>query len=335
LVASQAWLRTAALQFSAAPDVAVALVVGARSHQQIAEDYNSLQAKNPSEFWAELKQQDLIESDASLPAAPALAKPILRKCICRRMMTMERPLLADIVAKVPEGAAANTRQRTNQATIADQECFKRATRIVCKFGAWRRGPPHHCSIAAPTGQRIGGPPRKKTFATISANGRHQHNYSINSSALSTINGGVPFLVSIVLVLISLWIRGSFVSHPNLRDRIPGKAGRRQSPSSLFQGHPGRLIMIEDAFNRWWERVEKPPDSTLTIPAHFHDAATAGTTPRPQNCERGHATGRPGRATMSALRGARDIIKRNRLLEKERPVEPLFFRFYGQGCRRPS
>ena len=31
-------LRTAALQFSAAPDVAVALVVGARSHQQIAED---------------------------------------------------------------------------------------------------------------------------------------------------------------------------------------------------------------------------------------------------------------------------------------------------------
>ena len=62
-------LRTAALQFSAAPDVAVALVVGARSHQQIAEDYNSLQAKIPPEFWAELKQQALIESDASLPAA--------------------------------------------------------------------------------------------------------------------------------------------------------------------------------------------------------------------------------------------------------------------------
>ena len=64
-------LRTAALQFSAAPDVAVALVVGARSHQQIAEDYNSLQAKIPSEFWTELKQRALIESDASLPAAPA------------------------------------------------------------------------------------------------------------------------------------------------------------------------------------------------------------------------------------------------------------------------
>ena len=63
-------LRTAALQFSAAPDVAVALVVGARSHQQISEDYNSLQSKIPSEFWAELKQQALIESEASLPAAP-------------------------------------------------------------------------------------------------------------------------------------------------------------------------------------------------------------------------------------------------------------------------
>ena len=62
-------LRTAALQFSAAPDVAVALVVGARSHQQIADDYNSLQAKIPSEFWTDLKQQALIESDASVPTA--------------------------------------------------------------------------------------------------------------------------------------------------------------------------------------------------------------------------------------------------------------------------
>ena len=64
-------LRTAALPFSAAPDVAVALVVGARSHQQIAEDYNSLQAKIPPEFWAELKRKALIEYDASIPAAPA------------------------------------------------------------------------------------------------------------------------------------------------------------------------------------------------------------------------------------------------------------------------
>jgi D-threo-aldose 1-dehydrogenase len=63
-------LRTAALQFSAAPDVAVALVVGAHSDRQISEDYNSLRARVPAEFWADLKRQALIESDASLPAAP-------------------------------------------------------------------------------------------------------------------------------------------------------------------------------------------------------------------------------------------------------------------------
>src|SRR3981189_2311133 len=62
-------LRTAALQFSSAADVAVALVVGARSAQQIQEDWNSLQTKIPSDFWAELKQQGLIEKNASLPAS--------------------------------------------------------------------------------------------------------------------------------------------------------------------------------------------------------------------------------------------------------------------------
>ena len=30
-------------------------------------------------------------------------------------------------------------------------------------------------------------------------------------------------------------------------------------------------MFKDAFDRWWEWVEKPTDSTLTIPSHFHDA----------------------------------------------------------------
>ena len=38
-----------------------------RSAQQIQEDWNSLQAKIPSDFWAELKQQRLIEADATLP----------------------------------------------------------------------------------------------------------------------------------------------------------------------------------------------------------------------------------------------------------------------------
>lgn len=61
-------LRSAALQFSAAPDVAVSLVVGASSDQQILADYNSMQAKIPDEFWQELKSAGLIERDAALPA---------------------------------------------------------------------------------------------------------------------------------------------------------------------------------------------------------------------------------------------------------------------------
>jgi D-threo-aldose 1-dehydrogenase len=61
-------LRTAALQFSAAPDVAVALVVGASSDQQILEDYNSMHAKIPAEFWQELKASGLIEQAAAVPS---------------------------------------------------------------------------------------------------------------------------------------------------------------------------------------------------------------------------------------------------------------------------
>jgi D-threo-aldose 1-dehydrogenase len=43
--------------------------VGARSAQQIQEDWNSLQAKIPSDFWTELKQQGLIEANAALPCS--------------------------------------------------------------------------------------------------------------------------------------------------------------------------------------------------------------------------------------------------------------------------
>lgn len=63
-------LRTAALQFSAAPDVAVALVVGARSPQQASENYNSMQAKIPSEFWTALRDQKLIDKNAPVPHQP-------------------------------------------------------------------------------------------------------------------------------------------------------------------------------------------------------------------------------------------------------------------------
>jgi len=61
-------LRTAALQFSAAPDVAAALVVGASSEQQILADYTSMQTSIPAEFWADLKAQNLIEQNAPVPA---------------------------------------------------------------------------------------------------------------------------------------------------------------------------------------------------------------------------------------------------------------------------
>jgi D-threo-aldose 1-dehydrogenase len=64
-------LRTAALQFSAAPDVAAALVVGCRSEQQILADYTSMQTKVPPEFWTELKTQKLIEQNAPTPSLSA------------------------------------------------------------------------------------------------------------------------------------------------------------------------------------------------------------------------------------------------------------------------
>jgi hypothetical protein len=30
-------------------------------------------------------------------------------------------------------------------------------------------------------------------------------------------------------------------------------------------------MAKDAFDRWWEWVERPPASKLTVPPHFHEA----------------------------------------------------------------
>jgi D-threo-aldose 1-dehydrogenase len=60
-------LRTAALQFSAAPDVSAALVVGVSREHQILEDYTSMRTKIPAEFWADLKSQNLIEQNAPTP----------------------------------------------------------------------------------------------------------------------------------------------------------------------------------------------------------------------------------------------------------------------------
>lgn len=60
-------LVAAALQFSAAPDVASALIVGTAKPDQILADHAALQAKIPSEFWSELRAKGLIQPDAAIP----------------------------------------------------------------------------------------------------------------------------------------------------------------------------------------------------------------------------------------------------------------------------
>ena len=51
-------LRTAALQFSIAPDVAVALVVGCSNPQQVLADYTSLKTNIPHAFWSDLRSEN-------------------------------------------------------------------------------------------------------------------------------------------------------------------------------------------------------------------------------------------------------------------------------------
>ena len=62
-------LRTAALQFSAAPDVAAALIVGAHTEAQVLANVSSMQTIIPPEFWAELKRQSLVDQNAPTPGA--------------------------------------------------------------------------------------------------------------------------------------------------------------------------------------------------------------------------------------------------------------------------
>jgi D-threo-aldose 1-dehydrogenase len=60
-------IRTAALQFSAAPDVAVSLIVGAHTEAQALANASSMKVTIPQAFWAELKRQNLIEQRAPVP----------------------------------------------------------------------------------------------------------------------------------------------------------------------------------------------------------------------------------------------------------------------------
>ncbi len=57
-------LRTAALQFALYPDVAVSVIPGARTPEQVTQNVASLQVDIPDAFWQELKQQGLIAANA-------------------------------------------------------------------------------------------------------------------------------------------------------------------------------------------------------------------------------------------------------------------------------
>lgn len=62
-------LRTAALQFAAAPDVVASLIVGAHTPAQSLANATSMKATVPPAFWQELKRQKLIAENAPLPSA--------------------------------------------------------------------------------------------------------------------------------------------------------------------------------------------------------------------------------------------------------------------------
>jgi len=57
-------LRTAALQFAAMPDVAAAVLCGARTAQQITEDTESMKVTIRDDFWEELKSEKMIAENA-------------------------------------------------------------------------------------------------------------------------------------------------------------------------------------------------------------------------------------------------------------------------------
>jgi D-threo-aldose 1-dehydrogenase len=60
-------LRTAAMQFSAAPDVAVALIVGVHTAEQALANASAMTATVPPAFWDELRRQGLVAADAPVP----------------------------------------------------------------------------------------------------------------------------------------------------------------------------------------------------------------------------------------------------------------------------
>ena len=62
-------LRTASLQFAAAPDIVAAIVPGSRSAEQARANLASMSVAIPSQFWVDLRRENLIAHDAPTPSA--------------------------------------------------------------------------------------------------------------------------------------------------------------------------------------------------------------------------------------------------------------------------
>ncbi len=61
-------LVAASLQFSLAPKAAGTVLAGASKPEQVKENVKALEEKIPAEFWSDLKQENLIEQNAEIPA---------------------------------------------------------------------------------------------------------------------------------------------------------------------------------------------------------------------------------------------------------------------------
>ncbi len=62
-------LRTAALQFAAAPEVVSSVIPGARTAEQAQANAASMRVRIPEGFWRDLKSERLIAQDAPVPSA--------------------------------------------------------------------------------------------------------------------------------------------------------------------------------------------------------------------------------------------------------------------------
>jgi D-threo-aldose 1-dehydrogenase len=60
-------VKAAALHFSLAHPASAALIPGASQPDRILEDQAALEAKNPDDFWRDLRKAELVAPNAPLP----------------------------------------------------------------------------------------------------------------------------------------------------------------------------------------------------------------------------------------------------------------------------